>query len=129
MNTVYANIVSLIHIFIGIIMYFGILLPEKYLIWYILVVSLIHYHWQFNDGYCILTTIEYKLRDIPICAYYDSPFIKYIIKRIEDKFDTKLEIDVKYIDDYTRFIHKGFIIIAIIRVIRWIILNSNQTNN
>jgi hypothetical protein len=126
MYSLLANIINIIHLLIGVIVYIGVFLPEKYLIWYILSIILIHSHWQFNNGYCILTTIEYQLRCIPISAYYDSPVVKNFVKKILDKLNIKTDIDLKYIDNKIRDSQKLLCVIAIIRLIRWLYISKSS---
>ena len=125
MKPLLADIINIIHLLIGVIVYMGVFLPEKYLIWYILSIILIHSHWQFNDGYCILTTIVYQLRCIPITAYYDSPVVKNFIKKILDKLNIKADIDLKYIDNIIRDSQKLLCVIAIIRLARWLCISNS----
>jgi len=58
-----SKILKYIHILVNVIIFFGIFLPAKYLIYYLFLCPFIYLHWQFNDNQCMLSELEYKLDD------------------------------------------------------------------
>ena len=53
-----SNIIRWIHYLIVLFLFFGFLLPEKYLWTYILFVIVLKIHWMKNNDKCILTEVE-----------------------------------------------------------------------
>lgn len=110
-----ANIVSIIHVFAGIYMFVGGFFPEEYLPFYIVYMIILVGHWNFNDGHCILLSIENKLRNIPMgeSGWDRSPFIKNILNKCG------IDIEERQIDYSLRRITKILTVMAIFRWIIW----------
>ena len=63
-RTILADIIKYIHILLILFILIGpFILPKKYLYYYIILVILIFLDWNDLDGQCILTRIEYWLRN------------------------------------------------------------------
>jgi hypothetical protein len=63
-------------------MFFGFLLPETFLFYFIFTWPMVYLHWQFNNGRCILTELEYYIdnRPYPPPANkdHDYPFMRSV---------------------------------------------------
>jgi hypothetical protein len=72
------KILLFIHGLFVLFLFFGFLLPKKYLLLHLVTWPLVWLHWQLNNQKCILTEWEFNLRDEPIPHIKDnhSPFMK-----------------------------------------------------
>jgi hypothetical protein len=85
-----ADIISLIHILIGIYIYIGfILLPGNHLPLYILIIIGIHIHWKLNNGMCILTVWENSIRETEAtkAGYENIQYINRLLSYINISLD------------------------------------------
>jgi hypothetical protein len=76
-------IINIIHKLLVYFMFFGVLLPEKYLLYFVITWPFIYIHWQLNNNRCILTELEYYLDNKPypptIDKDHDYPFMKSVL--------------------------------------------------
>jgi hypothetical protein len=56
-NTLYISHMTFVYFII-----FGCFLPSQYLWVHIICWPLVRLHWYLNDGYCVLTQLEYRLK-------------------------------------------------------------------
>jgi len=80
-------IVIIIHYLIIVFMGIGFLLPYSFLSFYIITWPSIYLHWQFNNGHCILTQLEYYLDDKPLpqTVETDIVFLKNLLNYLNIK--------------------------------------------
>lgn len=81
------NLVVFIHTLIVLFLFWGFLLPKKYLIYHLIAWPIVWLHWQLNNQRCILTEWEFKLRGIDDAQIIkvtenDSPFMRKFYKVI-----------------------------------------------
>lgn len=56
-----SDIIRWIHYFVVLFLFFGFLLPPKYVWTYVLFVIILKIHWMKNNDKCILTELEHRL--------------------------------------------------------------------
>jgi len=110
-----ADLLEYIH---GILFYFmliGFILPKKYSWIHGITYPLVYWHWTKNDGNCILTEMEYKLRGktLPKGGMNEYPFMIKMFKNIRIDF-TNEEIK-KYVLPYLTFVS----IISLLRTLHY----------
>jgi hypothetical protein len=78
MRDILKILIKIIHTFVVIFMYFGFLLPKKYLLYFIFTWPIVFLHWQLNDGICCLTQFEYWLhkKQNPPLVHHDFILFK-----------------------------------------------------
>lgn len=107
-------LLNLIHKLLVYFMVFGVLLPEKYIFYFVITWPCIYLHWQLNNNRCILTELEYYLDNKPypptVDKDHDYPFIKSALKDFGVSAD---DIEIHYGIMY------GFTILWIIGMIRY----------
>jgi hypothetical protein len=84
--------ITITHCITSFVIYtFWLLLPKKYLKYYAISLLLLIAHWYICDNKCILTIIEYKLKNKDVSTiYYDStPFIKDMCSKLGITIDEK----------------------------------------
>lgn len=114
MKKILKIIVNTIHKLLVYFMFFGVFLPKKYLLYFIIVLPFVHIHWQFNNHKCILTELEYYLDGKPPPPTVDKqetyPFMK----------DTFSELGMNLTDQEIYYvIMYGYTFVWIIGMIRY----------
>jgi len=120
------DLLEYIHRIILYFMLFGFILPQKYAWIHGITFPLVYWHWTKNDGNCILTEMEYKLRGktLPKGGMNDYPFMRRIFKELGLDF-TNEEIK-NYVLPYLTVIS----IISLLRTLRYKIDNAiNKIDN
>ena len=64
MNNILIFLLTTFHKLLVYFMFFGCILPPKYLPLHIALWPIVYVHWQFNNNKCILTELELKMRGI-----------------------------------------------------------------
>ncbi len=110
-----ANILNFTHRIIVYFMLFGFILPEKYSWIHGITFPLVYLHWKTNEGNCVLTEYELKLRGIKEkpSGMDDYPFMIKIFK--EFGIDMTNEEIKKYIIPYLTIVS----IISLIRTLQY----------
>lgn len=85
--TLLINILVFSHSLIVLFLFWGFLLPKKYLVYHLIAWPIVWLHWQLNNQRCILTEWEFKLRgvhdqEIIKVTENDSPFMRKFYKVI-----------------------------------------------
>ena len=84
MKDILIQIVTITHCIVSFIMYtFWLLIPNKYLKYYAIYMLILVAHWYIFDNKCILSILEYKLKnkDISRINYDSAPFVKGIFSQ------------------------------------------------
>lgn len=72
-----------IHKLLVYFMFFGVFLPERLLIYFLITWPLIYLHWQLNNNRCILTELEYFIDNKPypptVDKDHDYPFMRSVL--------------------------------------------------
>lgn len=105
------KLVNLIHKFVIYFIFLGIFLPKNYLFMHLLLVPTIVIHWVINNDKCILTELEYKLKNEEYQSN-DYPFAKSFFADMGYK-DITTE-NIKNIEMYGLF---GCWLISFIRIL------------
>ena len=100
-----SNIIRWIHYLIVLFLFFGFLLPDKYVWTYILYVIILRIHWLINNDKCILTELEQKFSPIEEQMRTDTryPFIGKMMSNF----------NIAFTDEQYDGIFNVFIIIAL----------------
>lgn len=94
-----AKYVSFLHLLNSTFIYAAwVLLPIKYLEYYIIFLSLIIIHWFILDGHCVLTIVEYKIlkKKLVKVGYESSPFLKKLFISIGYDIDESILASICY---------------------------------
>ena len=96
----YTYLLEYIHRIILYFMLIGFVLPNKYSWIHGITFPLVYWHWTKNNGNCILTELEYKLKNKPLMkgGMNEYPFMRRIFKEFGLDF-TNEEIK-KYVLPY-----------------------------
>jgi hypothetical protein len=83
--------VYIVHFAICMFMWFGCLLPKQFLIYHIVSIFIINFHFLFTDDRCSLTILEDALRNRPSSYEYtgQSPFFAHIFELFGVKIKNK----------------------------------------
>ena len=105
---------------------FGFFIPDKYLIYYLIIWPAIYIHWLFNDDKCMLTDIENKLND----NHYNN-VDEYRYKNYNNFFKQlkKYSIYFDNIDDFTTKIYTIASILWVIGFFRLLIFYRKNISN
>ena len=111
MNFIY--ILNLTHKIILYFMLFGFILPQKYIWIHAITWPIVYTHWLTNDGNCVLTEYEYKLKGKEIGKnnnLHEYPFMR----------QTFSEVGVNLTDEQIdKYVIKYITIVWVISVIRF----------
>jgi hypothetical protein len=114
------QLITLLHFFITIFTFFGILLPNKYIKYYILFIIILQIHWLTNNNECIITQIEQKYAtDMNIIheqmkSDTKYPFMEKIFNKInvsfdDSQYDILYNITIPLLFIYALYKHRQFI--------------------
>lgn len=98
MKFILIDILDKIHKLVVYFSFLGFLLPKKYLIYHLFAYPLLRVHWKLNNNRCILTELEYKLKNMNNPPIYkedhDYPYMQKLFKSYGFNFDNKQLHDI-----------------------------------
>ena len=116
-KNILSNLVRFAHFLLIIILIFGIFLPSKYLIYYLILLPGMYIHWHFNDNKCMLTELESVFDDkyTYLNNHEEMRYYKYLYV-----FDLlkKIKIYPGNYDFFTSYLYNIFFICWIVGLIR-----------
>ena len=121
-----SKILRYIHILVCVIIFFGIFLPAKYLIYYLFLGLFMYLHWHFNDNQCMLSELEYKLDDKFLSNIKEMNKYKY--RSILDLFKN-FGIYFDNIDNFIKLLTKSGMILWVIGFIRYLVYYRKNISN
>jgi hypothetical protein len=111
----YGNLLAIFHKLFVCFMFCGFLVPEKFLFYFIIIWPCVYLHWQFNDGRCVLTELQYYLDNKPFPPkVYKSNNYPFMRKMLSD-----ININLSNSQLHYAIIY-GYTISCLIGVIRYI---------
>ena len=118
-DTILSRLVRYIHIALLFILIFGVFLPGKYLIYYLILWPAVIIHWSFNDNKCMLTELESQLNENHVNMNINDEIIHYKYLAIFKNFK-KINIYFDSIDKFASYLHAIYMICWLVGFIRFL---------